>query len=77
MMLIGYAGAIQLVFTLACLLIFAPLYHSFYLSCIWQVSLALIPPVCFAMSCKQMLCTAGLKCHRVSTHLHKIQCDKP
>ena len=50
MIWMGHAGAIQLVFTLGCLLVFAPLYHSFYLSCIWQVSSALILPVHFAVS---------------------------
>ncbi|KAL3132667.1 hypothetical protein ABBQ32_009185 [Trebouxia sp. C0010 RCD-2024] len=36
-------GAIQLVFTVGCLLVFAPLYHSFYLSCIWQVVKFAVP----------------------------------
>lgn len=36
-------GGIQLVFTLACLLLFIPLYHSFYLSCIWQVVKFAVP----------------------------------
>ena len=34
------AGLLQVVFTLGCLLLFLPLYHSFCLSCIWQVRLA-------------------------------------
>lgn len=36
-------GAIQLVFTLGCLLLFIPLYHSFCLSCIWQVVKVAVP----------------------------------
>lgn len=36
-------GGIQLVFTLACLLLFIPLYHSFCLSCIWQVVKVAVP----------------------------------